>query len=582
MTRMLPATIHSSVKSAAERRMFDVIRNAPGSDEWVCVHSLGLARHDYKRRGEIDFALLTPEGVVVLEVKGGRIERSGGGWAFIDRYGTRHTKRESPFDQAASAMFALERELRDHFGRASRLGQVLLGSAVMLPDIEFNALGVEADRRQLYDVRDSQRPLNVWVRELFLYLRSLPGTARNGLSKPELERLADYLRGDFEFLPAFGIAADDVKRNQCRLTRQQAASLPPLESEPRLLVQGSAGTGKTLLALESARRAAANGRRVLVLCFNRMLARSLKAALAPTPGVEVHHLHGYLRAVIERSALSQEFEAAVAREGGRSGAFERLYPEYAALALSEDCDGRYDCLVLDEAQDFLSKAMFDALDQSLVDGLEQGCWRVFLDANDQAAMYGQLDPSVFTHLAHLAPKVLLSINCRNTRPIELATRVVVEPRSSAEAMQDGEPVERRWYADDKGLADEVCRVLDDLDCEGVPRGRITVLYPSAQPSLLRALAAKGVAPVTADMVAAWGDRRCAAHSTTSAFKGLEDDVVVLAGVSEVIAPWWRAVNYVGMSRARVRLVVLLDARVKETVEARFDRQFRATLEEEIL
>ena len=52
MTRMLPPTIHSSVQSHAERRMYEVIRDAPNTDHWVCLHSLGLAHHETKRRAE--------------------------------------------------------------------------------------------------------------------------------------------------------------------------------------------------------------------------------------------------------------------------------------------------------------------------------------------------------------------------------------------------------------------------------------------------------------------------------------------------------------------------------------------------
>lgn len=59
MTRMIPETIHSSVQSTAEKRIFEVIRDAPNTDRWVCLHSLGLAQHDTKRRVEIDFVLLT-------------------------------------------------------------------------------------------------------------------------------------------------------------------------------------------------------------------------------------------------------------------------------------------------------------------------------------------------------------------------------------------------------------------------------------------------------------------------------------------------------------------------------------------
>jgi hypothetical protein len=56
---MIPPLIHPAVRSAAERKLFGVIRVDTGTDDWVCLHSLALARHDTKRRGEIDFLLLT-------------------------------------------------------------------------------------------------------------------------------------------------------------------------------------------------------------------------------------------------------------------------------------------------------------------------------------------------------------------------------------------------------------------------------------------------------------------------------------------------------------------------------------------
>jgi hypothetical protein len=45
---MLPPTIHSTVQSHAERRIYEVIRDAPDTEHWVCLHSLGLAHHETK------------------------------------------------------------------------------------------------------------------------------------------------------------------------------------------------------------------------------------------------------------------------------------------------------------------------------------------------------------------------------------------------------------------------------------------------------------------------------------------------------------------------------------------------------
>ena len=112
MTRMLPPTIHSSVTSGAERRIFKQIQNAAGTDSWVCLHSLGLVKHAHKRRAEIDFLVICPAGLFVLEVKGGRVSCNDGVWIHTDRYGESTRKHEGPFDQASSAMFALEKDLK--------------------------------------------------------------------------------------------------------------------------------------------------------------------------------------------------------------------------------------------------------------------------------------------------------------------------------------------------------------------------------------------------------------------------------------------------------------------------------------
>ena len=46
-------------------------------------------------------------------------------------------------------------------------------------------------------------------------------------------------------------------------------------------------------------------------------------------------------------------------------------------------------------------------------------------------------------------------------------------------------------------------------------------------------------------------------SIVSGLKGLENDVVILAGLTDIEADWHRGVAYVGMSRARTRLHVLI-------------------------
>ena len=93
MARMLPPFVAESTQSAAERKLFVVMRDEL-SDEWTVLHSLGSTLHDRKPWAEIDFVLVGPAGVYCLEVKGGRVARRDGRWEYTNRFGAVSTNRE--------------------------------------------------------------------------------------------------------------------------------------------------------------------------------------------------------------------------------------------------------------------------------------------------------------------------------------------------------------------------------------------------------------------------------------------------------------------------------------------------------
>src|SRR5688572_23705547 len=108
MAHMLPAVFDDSTVSAAERRLFDLLKNDPAATDWVVLHSLGLSRRGNKPYGEVDFVVLIPRaGVFCLEVKGGRIACRDGEWETTDRNGQVERLRRSPFLQARECMFAV-------------------------------------------------------------------------------------------------------------------------------------------------------------------------------------------------------------------------------------------------------------------------------------------------------------------------------------------------------------------------------------------------------------------------------------------------------------------------------------------
>lgn len=156
MAILIPSVISPEVKSSAERKIFEWFQNAPGTDTWIVLHSLGITTHNKVIYGEIDFLVLAPKlGIFALEVKGGRVRREKGIWYFTDRYNNTSSKVRGPFEQAKDGIFSIVEAIKNHTDNAHcHVDNVLFGYGVMFPDIEFTASGIEEEQWQVFDSRD--------------------------------------------------------------------------------------------------------------------------------------------------------------------------------------------------------------------------------------------------------------------------------------------------------------------------------------------------------------------------------------------------------------------------------------------
>ena len=559
MARMLPPFIDESTRSSAERRVFGAIKEQL-SNEWTVLHSLGSTLHDRKPWAEIDFVLVGPPGVFCLEVKGGRIARRRGEWEFTDRFGHVATKREGPFEQVGPAAAQIYRFLSSRLpdSRSS-----IVGYGVVTPDVRFDVVGPDIEAQIVYDERDTIHPFEHYLTRLSEYWNERL-QYRRPLSTNLRERVVQLLRPDFDVQPSLASRLRNVERELVRFTEEQYRVLDGLVDNPRVLVRGAAGTGKTLLAVEEARRRAAIGKRVLLCCFNRMLADHLRRS-ADLKGVEVYHYHGLLSELIKEAGLERSLPDATEDQ-----LFRVFMPAVALEAiLKEDILARYDVLVIDEGQDLLLDDYVEVLDALLVGGMASGSWRIFYDPYQDLFEGTNLDGATLVRKA-VSVQYRLTMNCRNTQPIA-TTAALVGGVLPGDAMQTSGPdVEWIWYRDDQHQRRALGRRLSRLiSTDHVDPRSIVVLTR-------RLLKSSGLADGLVNCPLPIHDIRSSRtksipHSTVTAFKGLEAEVVVLADVQQLTDSAAMLEHYVAASRARGLLIVALHQSLQDDYQELAER-----------
>lgn len=506
--------------SDAELRTFDQLRAAfsgPDRNGWFAMHSLNLPRHEYKRFGEIDFVVCGPDGLFVLEVKGGGVSCRHGVWETTNRHGRTERLRESPFRQAEGALHGLRAKL---LGDVSR--NLTVGYGVVMPDVERLPGSAEWDRAVLADGRDF-RQFEQWLEQFIRHWRAKDGR-RSTATPSDLNALQQHLRPDFEAVVPLHVSAHEVEMRIARLTEDQLGLIDVVEANPRVVCSGGAGTGKTMLALELAKRWGASGMKVALTCHSPWLKRFLERNAVP--GLTV--------------SLVDSIHVAARRAG----------------------IGEFDALIVDEGQDILNMDALARLDGCLHGGISEGRWCFFHDANNQSGLCGSYAPDAYDYLESFGPvRIPLKTNCRNSLPILQRIQDDLNADVGNSGVGDGPAVREIQVAgaDDavQALENELRGLVDD----GVfDTGDIVVLSPvpfaqSWMSSLSGGL--RDSISVLDDSSPRNASRRTIGFARIADFKGLESEVVVLV---DMPGPGHggalRSLHYVGMSRARALLSMI--------------------------
>lgn len=559
MTTIIPdlsETQLNDLPSQAEAKVYRALRDKL-PQEYVIFFQVGwiLRREEEQAKdGETDFLVCHPDhGYLCIEVKGGGVgfDAATGEWFSVDRHQQKHPIK-NPIRQAIRAKYSIRSKLNEHpRWRDLSLGNVLRGHTVFFPDVgDTNALSRPDMPAVLIGSAKTLQEPKAWIESAFAYWGN-----DAGYFTPIGRRGIDVARGVFarSFIVAPLVASRLAEQEARRLvlTSDQMRVLDFLRSHRRVAVSGGAGTGKTVLALEKARRLASEGFKTLLTCYNRQLADHLSSMCSGTSNLDVMSFHKLCHRQVERanqaSGRDLVSEAKVTYPG--KDLYDVQLPNAFAYSLDVLPD-RYDAIVCDEGQDFREEFWVPL--ELLLSDYELGPLYVFYDDNQniysRAGTFPILDEP-FT----------LTTNCRNTAPIHVAAYKHYKGVPVSPPDIEGDEVQFDASPGRDSQASKInARIVDLVAHQGVAAGDITVLIADA---LRKSEHYATLRRLPLPKPSTWLEEGIRSNNTVlldtiQRFKGLESPVVILWGLDTIDLARSEELLYVGMSRAKSLLLIV--------------------------
>lgn len=561
MAKLLPPYIDKNCKSTGEKMIFEIFKNSSFTKNWIILHSLNLSQHNIRLYGEIDFLILIPNGgIFVMEVKGGDVKCIDGIWHFIDRFGNVN-KNKSPFNQARDAMFSLHSAIEKEFGKGHKLTKILTGFLCAFPHISFNQHSVEYEPWQILDKVLIQSGTENFFKNLvhrliqkhkgqkwFSEKESLP-------CANDLTSLCNFLRGDFERVRTAKERLTEFDKQVKTYTEEQFRILDSIQLNERSVTQGSAGTGKTMIAIESAVRAAAEGKTVFLTCFNRLIGEWMQKQVEEWKDkITVSSLHAYL---FEQSK-GFDYDKS---QSNKQDFYSKYLPTLLKDIFQKGINKKFDKLIIDEGQDLIREEYLNLFDAMVLGGLANGNWEIYGDFERQA-IFAQLSKEEMLSLINKntqPTKFILKINCRNTKQIGEETSLISgfeKPPFLLEHLE-GIPVEYIFYKDQaeqkKFLADQLKKLVES----NLPFNELIIISPRKfEHSCSSSFSGVKIKEIknTSEIVST---QNFFGFATVQSYKGMESNYVVITDIKDLTSEIAGSLLYVGMSRARYGLILLI-------------------------
>lgn len=518
MAKIYPTFTDDFHSSLGEYKIFNSLKKLP--DDWYVLYSLNWnnkLENGKVQWGEADFVILNRiYGLLVIEVKSGGIEYKEGIWYQTRLDNFEKNQMKNPFKQADKSKYKfislLDNVLFDN-------KKCYVDKAVWFPsikDIDSDNLPPEYDERIVLTEDALDNPLQYIIRAYDFY----NSKHYTFMDREDFERVFSILMPEFNLIPSASNIVEENDYSFLQLTQEQKKVLDFISDQGNAAIQGGAGTGKTFIAVEQAKRFSINGE-VLFLCFNRYLYKHLENNCFHN-NVDYLNIHSFVNKFSSDNVLSNEDLVRV-------------------LKTIEFSELNYKYIIIDEAQDFDNNVLSIIVEKATKSNIR--CF-VFYDKNQ--LLYSDKMPAI---LNDFECKLTLNKNCRNTFKILSTTNSPMNiPIKTDEYCIEGIMPKLHISDNKEKIINKIEEVITNCLENGYKLNDIVILTLNTESnSILYSISQIGKYRIANEKT-----ENEILFTTSKKFKGLESNVVILVDFNSNIISTDELTRlfYVSTSRAR--------------------------------
>lgn len=523
--------------SLGEHQLYQALESL--SDDFYIFHSIKWTdvKNSYPKFGESDFTVFNPKyGVLCIEVKHGGIYSENGRIYQVNTVNN-ITKEIRPMFQADKSKYYFADILNE---KMSEIGSnYYVHSVVWFTHINIDNLVGELPHEyhingNVFFKDDLQN-----IEKTFLKCFDFFKLNKRSYTEDELKIVIDTLCPSFSAFPKMLGLFEEAEYIFNRMTTEQAYLLDYLEEQKIAAIQGGAGTGKTMLAVEKARRLSLS-ENVLFLCYNKLLVDHLKKIYqSEYPNITFTNLNSLASKALNKITDNNDIST---------------FLNNAAKYLDT---WNYKSIIIDEGQDFDENHLL--ILKTLVE-FNKGSFYIFYDKNQLIQQRSGL-----SWVKDIECRLVLTLNCRNTLSIaETASKAIGVDKIKMRQEVLGEKPTLRNFGNKEKLLLEISGKISSYLENGIMMDQIVILTTKTiERSIL-----KGVTKIGEYFISNEIENGKLLFTTARKFKGLESNIIIIVDVdaSTFANDENRRVFYVAASRAKHKMHVfacLTDPQLKE-------------------